>query len=107
MQLKRYACPQCEPKERQVFSFRGLCRECTTYGDDGSVVEAVNRVRCDEFGNPVEVVNAHRPAEIRPGFRQPKKPTKRQLARSQPEIAKDIEGPIPEMTEILAGGEEE
>jgi hypothetical protein len=111
--MKRFACPECPPKQRSIFPFKGLCTDCTTY-DDGEVIDPVYRVKCDEFGNPIQVIHTRRQAvdratgaPIQPGFRQAKKPTKRQMARAQPEIAKDIEGPIPEMTEILAGGEEE
>ena len=105
--IRHYACQTCQPREREVLRYKGLCRSCTTYGDDGSVIEAVNRVPSDEFGNPLNRIATRRTPTNRAGeyqkvgFRQARKPTKKQQAT----IATEVE--IPEMVETLAGGEEE
>lgn len=95
-----YACQDCEPKDREIFRYRGLCKSCTTYDADGNVVEAVKRVPSDEFGNPVKKISReiHGP---RRGFRQPKKLTNKQRAQ----VADEVE--VPTIVETLAGGEDE
>lgn len=102
-----YACQNCEPTQREVFRFRGLCRVCTVYDDTGAVLEPFKRQLSDEFGNPLQRIATRSPPVNRSGeyqrvgFRQPKKPSKRQRANVAPEIE------IPDMVETLAGGEEE
>lgn len=107
LKLKNYACPECDPTEREVFRHKGLCRSCTTYGEDGSVINAVKRVRSDEFGNPIQIIASrslptNRAGEFQNnGFRQPRKQTKRQRAK----VATETE--VPTIVDTLAGGEEE
>ena len=102
-----YACQNCEPAQREVFRFKGLCRTCTVYDDAGGVLEPFKRQRSDEFGNPLQRIATRGPPVNRSGqyqragFRQPKKASKRQRANVAPEIE------IPDMVETLAGGEEE
>jgi len=111
--MKNYACLQCSPDERTIFRHKGLCHECTQYDSEGGVVEPVYRVRTDEYGNSIERIRAERPPVNRSGipqnvgFRQPRKPTKKQLQREETYARIAQEVPVPTMTETLAEGEEE
>ena len=98
--ISLYACQQCEVKDRQTFRYRGLCKSCTTYDDDGKVIESVKRVLSDEFGNAVKKISREITGPRR-GFRQPKKLTNKQRAH----VADEVE--VPTIVETLAGGEEE
>ena len=44
---KNWKCPECEGNSR----YKGLCRECSTYTDDGTLITGVVRVRVDSEGN--------------------------------------------------------
>ena len=57
--MKKWKCMTCE----DVANYKGLCRECTEYGDAGDVVTPVHRVRLDEFGQ-VHVPKANEPRRI-------------------------------------------
>jgi len=109
--MRRYACPECPPAQRSVVHYKGLCRECTTYDDAGSVVEAVYRVASDEFGNPVQHIATRNPPVNRagqiqqPGVRQVRKPTRKQREAGKAHVAKEVDIPI--MTDFIAGSEEE
>ena len=43
---KFWKCDSCESVSR----YKGLCRECTEYAEDGSIVKAVPRVRKNSDG---------------------------------------------------------
>ncbi len=109
--MKHYACMDCPTSERSTFKFKGLCRSCTEYGSDGEVITPVYRIRTDEYGNPVRHIRAERPTinrsgiPQRVGFREARKPTKKELQGNAAMIAEEV--PVPEMVEIIAGGEEE
>ena len=98
--IAQYACQECEGKDRQIFRYRGLCKSCTTYDDDGNVIKAIKRELSDEFGNPLKKI-ARDINGPRRGYRQPKKLSKKQRAQ----IADEVE--VPAIVETLAGGEEE
>ena len=104
MRSKHYKCPECPT----TTTFPGLCRSCTTYDDDGGIVEPIRRVQCDEFGNPILKI-ARQPRvsvdragnEVKRGFRPPPKEPK---SRDQPLIAESLDE-IPEIVEVIAEGD--
>jgi hypothetical protein len=103
MRTKNYSCPNCSI----TTTFPGLCRICTTYDDDGSVIEAVRRTQCDEFGNQIlkisrePTVSRDRAGnEIRRGFRPPPKEPN---AHERPRIAESLDE-VPEIVEVIAEG---
>jgi len=45
MQKTKWVCSNEDCEDKTIYNFKGLCRSCTTYDDNGVVVEAVARVR--------------------------------------------------------------
>lgn len=45
MSKTKWMCANEDCKDKTIYNFKGLCRSCTTYDDNGVVVEAVARVR--------------------------------------------------------------
>lgn len=41
----KWICDNENCEDKTAYNFKGLCRSCTTYDDNGNVVEAVSRVR--------------------------------------------------------------
>lgn len=91
MQRKYWKCASCE----SVSPYKGLCRDCTTYDDNGSVIEPVMRVKHNSDGSvwtppaknsPMaskEMLNAFR------GMRQ-KRMTKKQKAQMNAQIKESL-----------------
>ena len=46
-----------------IANFKGLCRNCTEYDDNGTIVNAVRRIRIDEYGNEYVPVR-HEPQRL-------------------------------------------
>jgi len=84
--VKKWKCIACD----EIANFKGLCRTCTKYGDDGGVIEAVRRIRLDKYGNE------YKPAQAEPRRlthemmlnqrRANRKITKRQRTQMQEQI---------------------
>lgn len=45
MKKTKWICANEDCEDNDTYYFRGLCRSCTTYDDNGVVIEAVSRVR--------------------------------------------------------------
>ena len=45
-----WKCVAEECEDTKIYNYKGLCRSCTEYGDDESIVVAVNRVKVFESG---------------------------------------------------------
>jgi|13_taG_2_1085334.scaffolds.fasta_scaffold272421_2 hypothetical protein len=45
MKKTKWICANEDCEDNDTYYFRGLCRSCTTYDDNGVVIEAVPRVR--------------------------------------------------------------
>jgi hypothetical protein len=54
--VNKWKCMTCE----DIANFKGLCRDCTTYGDGGEIIEAIRRVRLDKYGNE------YQPTQLKP-----------------------------------------
>lgn len=84
--VKKWKCMACD----EIANFKGLCRTCTKYGDDGEVIDAVRRIRLDKYGNE------YKPAQAKPRNlthdmmlnqrRANRKITKRQRTQMQEQI---------------------
>jgi len=103
--MKTYICPNCDSESR----FKGLCRDCTTYDDDGNVVNAVRR---EELGKHVHDENCghhhHRQTPTIEQFRAARRPklTKKQMQRYY-DILKEAEfteGTVEEAKQVLLAG---
>lgn len=55
-----WKCVAEECEDTKIYNYKGLCRSCTEYGDDESIVVAVNRVKVFESG---EVMPTLTPAQ--------------------------------------------
>ena len=45
MKKTKWICANEECEDKATYSFRGLCRSCSTYDDNGVVIDAVPRIR--------------------------------------------------------------
>ena len=71
----RWACPECD-EERH---FKGLCRECTEYDDEGTPIKPVNRVRLNH--TPTEHHHQSKPTKEDFVNQRRPHPSKKQLDR--------------------------
>lgn len=67
-----WGCPNCDEQTR----FKGLCRECTEYDDNGNPVKPVNRVR---VGHSQTEKHIHKRTRADFLNQRRKQPTKKQL----------------------------
>ena len=86
MTLNTWKCPDCE----DIAYHKGLCRSCTEYSEDGTIITPIRRQRVNADGSRYrKLVRAELPiVSERDGFRKPKKPTKKQLKVMQANIEK-------------------
>lgn len=100
--MKTWVCPQCSAEAL----YKGLCRDCTEYSEDGKVVNPVARVR---EGVHVHDENCghltHRQAPTLAQFRAARRPkmTKKQMKAYYDilEEANFTEGTVEDAREIL------
>ena len=104
--MKKWICPQCSAEAL----YKGLCRDCTEYSDDGKVVNPVARVRegvhvhdenCGEGCGHTHRLQAPTLAQFR-AARRPKM-TKKQMKAYYDilEEANFTEGTVEDAREIL------
>ena len=110
---KYWKCNECE----SVAHHKGLCRECTTYGEDGSIINPVPRERVDSKGNKHVIKNTTRDSMDLARMKQKfvdsrrRKLSKKQLAlakkeakalmEAQAELEKENNGEIVEFGESV------
>lgn len=106
--MKTYICSNCESESR----FKGLCRDCTTYDEDGNVLNAVRR---EEKGKHVHDENCghhhHHTSLTKEAFLNARRPrlSKKQIERFNAALSEAgfDGGTVEDAREILMGGEEE
>jgi hypothetical protein len=102
--LYYWKCMMCESKTPH----KGLCRSCTTYDEEGQIIEPVRRIKINKDGTPFES-HTHSPIiplHERDGFRRKKKPSKKQLKRMEEHMAK-YRPPTEDVVTLLGESDEE
>jgi len=89
--MNNWKCMSCE----QIVKFKGLCRDCTEYGEDGSVITPVTRVRIDAYGNEY-VLKRNKPQHMTHDMmvmarKSNRRLTKNQTAKLQAQIKAEAE----------------
>lgn len=88
MNINTYKCFECESTAR----FPGLCRECTEYTGDGSIITPIKRKRVNSSGEVWEHIKTPHPIDqsygssLKKGFRTPKKLSKKQAKKVTDDI---------------------
>lgn len=56
--MKHYKCLNEGCEDGVIYRFKGLCRSCTEYDDNGGVVNAVEKVKVNADGSMIQVVES-------------------------------------------------
>lgn len=56
--MKHYKCLNESCEDGNIYRFKGLCRSCTEYDDNGNVLVAVNRDKVNADGSMIQVVES-------------------------------------------------
>ncbi len=114
-----WKCIEEECQDDKRYNYKGLCRSCTQYDDNGKVVEAVSRVKINKDGTPYQQLENTRKAVTLQDFkdfrRQNRRLTHKQvealkaasshaLAQAQQNVPEDVSD-MPIDTEVMPIGE--
>lgn len=69
MSEMNWKCMTCE----SLTPYKGLCRDCTEYGEQGEIINPVPRVKVNSLGLPIIKKKATTNNNINKGFRASKK----------------------------------
>jgi len=57
--MKHFKCLNEGCEDNNIYRFKGLCRSCTEYDDNGKVLVAVNRDKVNADGSRIQEVERH------------------------------------------------
>ena len=79
--MAHWKCITEDCSDDKVYSYKGLCRSCTKYGDNGSVDEPCHRVRVNKDGSSFHIQEV--PRMTKPITRRDKMAMDRQYANDR------------------------
>ena len=80
----QWKCPVCE----DIGRYKGLCRLCSTYGDEGVLIEGIVRLKVDEEGNEWKTQDRRRGSyDLSDMKRRYLESRRRKLSRSEVKLA--------------------